>query len=157
MKYFFILFVVATQLFVSPLQAISRELADDFLGTDSQPKACQMNESNKPDPDKIIANCSSFSSVDYPKENYRTFSFIFSDRTVVFYASRLHLASPNTDSSRQAVYEVNKITSNGKELRLPTDKRPIQRGTACAVVVQNGLKGVGCRTGGKIAISYQHQ
>jgi hypothetical protein len=68
--------------------------------------------------------------VDYPKENYRTFSFIFPDRTVVFYASRLHLAAPNSDPSHREIYEVNKIILNGKELKLPTAKRPILSGTA---------------------------
>jgi hypothetical protein len=157
MKYFFIPFIVVTQLFISPVQAAPKELADEFLGTDSQPKECQMSEIKKPGPYKILANCNSFSSVDYPKENYRTFSFVFPDRTVVFYASRLHLPSPKLDSSRQQVYEVNKITLNGKELKLPTDQRPIRRGTACVAIIQDGMKAVGCQTGEKISLSYQHQ
>jgi hypothetical protein len=157
MKYFVIPFIVVAQLIIFPLQAMSRELADEFLGTDSQPKECHMDERNPPNPNKIIANCSSFSSVDYPKENYRTFSFIFPDGTVVFYASRLHLTAPNSDPSHREIYEVNKIILNGKELKLPTAKRPIQNGTACVAIVQDGLKGVGCRTGGKISVSYQHQ
>jgi hypothetical protein len=156
MKYFFVPFIIAAQLIIFSRQATSRDLADKVLGTDAQPKECRMSERFKgpidlTKPAKTIANCKSFSSVVYPEENYRTFTYIFSDGKVVVYTSRLQIYYPADGYSKDVdIYVINKVVFKGKELEPPTGQHKFM----CAVMIEGNAKQVLCDLK-DIQLSYQ--